>query len=231
MEAELVKKTLLGLLLAVTLSVVSSAPALAQNYHRPPQTAKTTPSPDVVPMAPDAGNVKIFSNLGTNTDAFDSTNGYFVSGQGNGFNAQKQDIAIPFTPRADATATGIKIALQYYGYGVNGATVAIFSDAGGLPGTPLVKKDVKDFLDFGAGCCTLVNVKLGQTGLAVKKGVQYWVVGTTDRATNDSVNTWDFVWNDAAGTFAFQQDNGGWLLLTAADGYPPSAVAVVGTQP
>jgi hypothetical protein len=47
----------------------------------------------------------------------------------------------------------------------------------------------------------------------------------------DSVNTWDFVWNDQPGKFAFQQDNGGWILLTAADGYAPSAVAVYGTQP
>jgi hypothetical protein len=230
MEAELVKKTLLGFLLCLTLLAVCSAPALAQakGYH--PQAAATTPSPSVIPATPDAGQTKIFSNLGSSTDAFDASNGYFVSGLANAFNAQKQDIAIPFKAHANSTITGVKIALQYYGYGTNAATVAIYSDAAGLPGAVLAKRDLKNFPDFGAGCCQLANWKVSP-GVAITQGVQYWIVGTTDGHSNDSVNTWDFVWNDAAGNFAFQQDDGGWIFLSAGDGFPPSAVAVVVTIP
>jgi hypothetical protein len=224
-----VSKTLVGLLLCLLLLAVCSAPALAQARH--PQAAATSQSFNIVPlMDPDAGFKKIFSNLGTASDAYDASNGYFVSGQNNSLNGQKQDIAIPFKPAVDSTVIGVKLALQYYGYGFNGAAVAIFDDLGGLPGTPLAKAEVKNFLDFGIGCCQLVDWRL-RTGLVVKAGIQYWVVGTTNKTSNDSVNTWDFVWNDQAGKFAFQQDNGGWLLLTRADGYAPAAVAVVGTQP
>jgi len=224
-----VNKKLLGILLCLTLLAVCSAPALAQARH--PQAAATAVAPNAVPMAPlDPAFVKIFSNLGPPTNAYDATNGYFVSGHTNQFNGQKQDIAIPFTPTVDSTVMGVRFALQYYGYGFNGAAVAIFSDAAGLPGTPLAKAQLKDFLPFGSGCCQLASWRL-RTGLAIKAGTQYWVVGTTNQTSMDSVNTWDFVWNDQPGTFAFQQDNTGWLLLTPADGYPPSAVAVVGTQP
>jgi hypothetical protein len=220
------KRTLLGLFLCLTLCGTT---VLAQARH--PQAAASAPSAINRPMDnPDAGLRKIFSNLGTPTDAYDSTNGYFVSGQNNSLNAQKQDIAIPFKPRGNATILQVKLALQYYGYGANTAQVAIYSDAGGLPGAPLAKADLRDFEPFGSGCCVLAKWRL-RTGLPVVQGTQYWVVGTTDNRSLDSVNTWDFVWDDAPGTFAFQQNNGGWILLGPGDGYAPSAVAVYGSVP
>ncbi len=223
------KKTLQGLLLCLTVMALYSGTALAQ--ARRPQAAATSTPRTIHPMAnPDAGLRKIFSNLGTPTDAYDSTNGYFVMGATNALFGYSQDIAIPFKPRGNATIMAVKLALQYYGYGPNAATAAIYDDAGGLPGKALARKTLKNFDDFGSGCCDLAAWRL-QTGVPVTKGTQYWVVGTTNSRTSTSVNTWDFVWDDAPGTFAFQQSGGGWILLTAADGYAPSAVAVYGTVP
>lgn len=215
------------LLAALVLMLCSVSVLAADSRAHSPQAAVTTRSSVIHPMASTpAGLKKIYTNLGSSTDAYDSANGWFVSGINNTFNAQKQDIALPFTPKKNSTVTQVKMALQYYGSGVNGALAAIYSDASGLPGKILAKKDLKNFSNFGTGCCKLANWKLSK-GLKVKKGKQYWVVGTTDTKNSDTINTWDWVWNDAAGNFAFQQDDGGWILY---NGQLPAG-AVYGTIP
>ena len=221
------------ILLVTLLLTVCSVTVFAADSRTPgPQMASTTSWSTVHTMVkpPWVGLKKIYSNLGTRTDRYDGSNGYFVSGPDNSLNGQMQDIAIPFTPAKDSTVVEVIMALQYYGYGSNGALAAIYDDASGLPGKALAKRDLKNFENFGDGCCKLAFWRL-KTGLKVKKGTQYWVVGTTDKKSHDSVNTWDFVWNDAPGTFAFQQDGGGWILLQESDGYAPSATAVYGTIP
>ncbi len=225
------KRILLGIALTLTLLPLGSTAAFAADRGVAPRAAATSTPATIHPMVkPPASLKKIFSNLGSSTDAYDSSNGYFVSGINNTLNAQQQDLAVPFTPKKASTVTEIKFALQYYGYGYNGATVELAADASGLPGKVLAKKDLKNFSDFGSGCCKLATWKLTK-GIKVKKGTQYWIVGTTDKKSIDSVNTWDFVWNDAAGSFAFQQDGGGWVVLTQSDGYAPPAGAVYGTTP
>jgi hypothetical protein len=229
-----VKKALLAVMLCLTLvCLYSLSAAAADARNQRPQHAHTQASKIIHPapggdavVAP----VKIYSNLGPSGDLYDSSNGYFVSGSTNPFNGQKQDIAVPFTPRNDATVTRVKAALQYYNIGGNGAMLAIYDDAGGLPGQPLAHRLRGNFDPFGSGCCNLALWTLS-TPLKVKAGTQYWVVGTTNNKTMDAISTWDFVWDDAPGTFAFQQDDGGWILLNASFGYAPSAVAVRGTRP
>lgn len=219
------KKTLLGSLLCLTLLTLCTLGFAADKATRPAVAATAVPHSSRPYVDPDALKV-LYSNLGTDpADLYDATNGYFVSGIANTLNAQMQDIAIPFKAKANATVIGMKLALQYYGYGANGARVGLYSDAAGLPGSALSAQDVRVTSNFGDGCCALTAVKL-KVPVPVTQGTTYWVVGTTDTKTKDAVNTWDFVYNDAAGTFAFQQDGGGWILLTAANGYPPSAVAV-----
>jgi hypothetical protein len=230
------KKRLTLTLISLALLILAGSTLLAQDSRaRYPQVAvrQQNSSSVVHPMQKEPANCKkLFGNLGPKDDAYDANNGYFVSGINNAFNAEKQDLAVPFTLKADSTVVQVKLPLQYYGFGFNGATVAIYSDASGLPGTALPgsSKDPKNFQDFGAGCCDLAVVWY-QNGLQLKKGKQYWIVGTTDKKSMDSINTWDFVWNDAAGTFAFQQDDGGWILLTQSDGYAPPAVGLYGTTP
>jgi hypothetical protein len=219
-----VKKILLVTLLLTLCSVAVFA---ADSRAQSPQVAVTKASPVIHPMSsPPAGLKKIYSNLGSKTDAYDASNGYFVSGPDNAFNGQMQDIAIPFTPKKNSTVTQVKLPLQYYGSGFNGALVAVYNDAAGVPGKLLAKKELKNFGNFGDGCCKLAIWKLTK-GVKVKKGKQYWVVGTTDKKSHDSINTWDFVFDDAAGDFAFQQDGGGWIMY---NGSLPAG-AVYGTIP
>lgn len=222
------KKTLLAVLLCVTVLSLCSLGVAADRHPAGASTVVRNAHP-VNPNA-DTGLKKIFTNLGPSGDLYDATVGYFVSGINNGFNGQKQDIAIPFTPKKASTVTKVEAALQYYNLGTNAAVVGIYKDASGLPGKVLASKLLKNFSDFGTGCCALANWKLA-TPLAVKKGTQYWIVGTTNKKSADAINTFDWVYNDAAGNFAFQQDDGGWIYLSAAYGYPPSACAALGTQP
>ena len=145
------------------------------------------------------------------------------------FNFQKQDIALPFTPRHNALVQGVQVPWQYFGFGVNSATIGIYSDSGGLPGTALARRDLHNFDDFGIGCCNLVGWNL-DTPLQVNAGTRYWIVGTTHNSNIDAINTWDFVWNDRAGDFAFQQDDGGWILLKRGFGITVPAGAVYGVM-
>jgi hypothetical protein len=197
---------------------------------RKPGSASTSTSGTVrlAKPIPDIGTHQIFSNFGPAGSTYDATNGYFVSGINNTFNFQKQDIALPFTPRHNALVEGVQVPWQYYGFGTNGATIAIYSDAGGLPGSALARRDLHNFEDFGIGCCDLVSWNL-DTPLQVNAGTRYWIVGTTDSTNMDAINTWDFIWNDRAVDFAFQQDDGGWLLLKRSSGVTGPAAAVYGT--
>ena len=220
------KRTLLALVLCLTILSLCSVVFAAG-----PSVAKTQASQSKhVSNDAATGLKKIFSNFGPAGDLYDATTGYFVSGTDNGFNSQEQRIAIPFTPAKNATITKVQLALQYYGFGVNGAVAAIYKDSAGLPGKTLASKLLKGFDDFGTGCCDVANWKLA-TPLVVKKGVQYWVVANTNAKTHDSINTFDFVFDDAPGTFAFEQEGSGWILLNASLGYAPSAARVLGTIP
>jgi hypothetical protein len=221
-----VKKTLLGSLLCLTLLALCTFGFAADKPGHPGYAAgvvqKGHPYVD-----PDAGVKKLFSNFGPDpSDLYDASNGYFVSGPTNAFNGQMQDIAVPFRSPANATVVGVKYAIQeYLELGTAGFKASFNADAGGLPGASLASADVKITAAFGDPCCALTSWKL-KTPVPVTKGTIYWVVGTTDAKTTTAINTWSFTYNDAPGTFAFQQDGGGWILLTAANGYPPSAVAV-----
>lgn len=221
---------LLGLTLYLSLTLCSTAVLAAE--HGP--KGATTQASNVRHYQPndDAGiaPVKIYGNLGPADNLYDAANGWWVAGPDNAYNSSSQHIAVPFTPVQDATVTRVKIALQYYGFGVNSALVAIYDDASGLPGKVLAKRRRGNFDDYGSGCCNLALWTL-TTPLPLKAGTQYWVVGTTNKKTRDSMDIWDWVFNDKPGTFAFEIDKSGWILLNASFGYPLSAVAVRGTVP
>ena len=220
------KKSLLRMLLCFAVLTLTCGTLLAADASRAPMGAVTVRSTVIHPMVDsDAAYKKIYSNLGTKTDAYDDANGWLVMGPTNTLYGYSQDIAMPFTPKKNATVFQIKIALQYYGYGANAATVALYKDAAGLPGKVAAHKDIKNLPTFGT-CCTLASAKFAK-GVKVKKGKQYWVVGTTGSKSTDSVNVWDYLWNDATGDFAFQQQSGGWVAYNAQ----LCAFAVYGTIP
>lgn len=233
---KVVKRTFVLLILCLLLTSLCSAAPAGEFAVGPPQGATTQASGvkhrqpnDETRVAP----VKIFSNLGPLDDFYDATHGWFVSGINNLGNDIKQDIAMPFTPTRDATVTRVKAALQYYNFGggqPNGALLAIYDDAAGLPGKALAHRLRGNFDDFGSGCCNLALWTL-TTPLPVKAGTQYWVVGTTNSKSMDNISMWDWVFDDAPATIAFQQNDGGWILLDQSYGYSASAVAVRGTVP
>lgn len=194
----------------VTLAVLVLVSVSAFAAQAPaPQQAVGKRSNIVKPLVNPAAKLKtIYSNLGSKTDAYYDGSGYFVMGATNTLYGYSQDIALPFTPKKNATLTKVSAALQFYGYGTNAAVLGLYSDSAGLPGTKIFQKDVKNLPTFGT-CCTLVSAT--NKGVKVKKGTQYWIVGTTDSNSTTSVNTWDFIWNEDVGPIAFQQNSGGWI--------------------
>lgn len=227
------KRTLLGLLLCLTVLSLFTVSALAAGPR--PAGAKSARVASH-PVNPDADTAlkKIFSNLGTDpTDLYDSTNGWLVMGDTNPGFGYYQHIAIPFVPKNDSTITKVKVALQYYNIGAgqsNAATVAIYNTLGGLPNKAIAKKTVTNMEDFGTGCCNLKVATLA-TPLHVKGGKKYWVVGTTNAQQQDVLNVWDWTFNDAPATFAFEQTGLAWTLIDKSYGYAASATGVFGTIP
>lgn len=225
------KKTLLAVLLCfavlsfLSVTALAAGPSAVHTAARSNHNAKGNE---------DTAFKKIFSNLGPAGDLYDSTNGWLVMGPNNLGFGYLQDIAIPFTPAKNAHITKIQTSLQYYDLGLgqtNAALVAIFKDDGtGLPGAKKASKLVKNLQTFGVGCCTLANAGLA-TPFAVKAGTQYWVVGTSNSKSADSLNVWDWTFDDAPATFAFRQTGTAWYLLDQSAGYPASAVKVLGTIP
>jgi len=188
-----------------------------------PLTAHVNHSPNVTPMQAPAAPLKvIFSNLGpTPTNAYDDTNGFFVSGSTGSF-GHSQWVAVPFIPKVNATVTQIRVAVGYYFYGTKQIIVGLYSDNSDTVGTALATATATSIPDFGT-CCRLVTVNIAPTVLTA--GTQYWVAITSDEA-----NAPDFtgIWaqsNLAKG--ATNASNGGWYTFT--DTW--SAFAVGGTIP
>jgi len=203
-------KMLTRVLACMAIVTIACGTLLAAQH---PSMAITKGHGIIVPMHIDAKLKTIFSNLGSSSAAYDSTNGWLVMGSANTYFGYSQDIAMPFTPKKKATATQIKIGLTYYGVGTNGASVALYSDASGLPGSSLKAVDVKNLPTFGT-CCTVTTAKLGK-GVKVKAKTQYWAVGTTDSTNADAVTVWQYVYGDATGPFAFRQSGGSWNAYTS----------------
>jgi hypothetical protein len=198
-------KMLTRVLACMAIVTIACGTLLAAQH---PSMAMTKGVGVIHPMHIDKKLKTIYTNLGSSSAAYDSTNGWLVMGSSNTLYGYSQDIAMPFTPKKSATATEIKIGLTYDNSGANGGTVALYSDSGGLPGTSLKSADVKNLPTFGT-CCTVATAKLGK-GVKVKAKTQYWAVGTTDTTYAASVDVWNYVYGDATGNFAFRQSGGSW---------------------
>jgi len=177
--------------------------------------------------APPPGLKVLYGNLGSKSDLYDDTDGWLIEGPGNGVSGQSQAIANPFSVSADSTLKGLQIALGFIGPGTNNSTVAIFTDASGLPGKALGHVDVKNLPTFGT-CCAVVTVK-DPKGFKMKAGVTYWLVATTDKASQTSYNAWAYTFNDSSGPIAFEgtATNNVWTAFTGNQ----NAFAIYGTTP
>jgi hypothetical protein len=186
--------TLPALLVVFAIGLVSPVPALGQD-------------------SPREGLYKIYSNLGVNGACY-GTQGGWVVGLG-------QSIAMPFTPKVDATLSEIVLGLLH-GVGGDFARVSLNQDDNGLPGRA-VRTWVLGKLGLYKWHSCYVSVARSREGLPLKAGTQYWVVAAAPYSTWD---TWEYTYNDIQGNFAYEENNGGW---TRDDSYL-SAFGVFGTK-
>ena len=100
----------------------------------------------------------------------------------------------------------IEVAGEYYKGGTNGITISLNEDSDGLPGNAVHTWNLTNLPLLGT-CCKL-DIMKDTKGLKVKRGVQYWVVGSTDASTRRTIDCWDFTWNDASGAHAYNQGAG-----------------------
>jgi hypothetical protein len=216
----MVRKSL-SLTLLFSILMMISTRVLAQGSDRGPDMAITIASPVIHPLeASPAGLVKLYSNLGSKTDAYDDNLAWVVFGPGTGF---QQWMAMPFTPKANATIRQIKVAVGNEG-GTNSVTLLLSSDAGGVPGKTIHKWEVKNLFTWG-GCCSLDLAKT--SGVKVKKGKLYWIVAETDSTNSDAQDVWAYTWNHAMGDIAFNTGAGWQPSLKQV----LAAYAVYGTKP
>lgn len=173
----------------------------------------------------------LYSTLGPSGE-FDASNGYFVDGS-NFFN---QVMASPFTVSSTATLTNAMLGLNNFSGGNNPVNLFVESDAGGMPGAILgALTQVGTIPPFNTQSLTTFT----STGLALTAGTVYWLVAQeTDPGTEQA---WDYAFNDATNTIAFNQlgsTTGPWTTFSGTDvafqinGAPipePATFALLGT--
>jgi len=223
-----VKKTLF----VAALLMVASAALFAQDYTRsngvPSYVTGTRQNAAGHVRQSDvqtpAGLVKIYSNLGVKTDAFDFTDGWLILGPSSAFGTE-QWIGYGFSPTKAHTATQIKAPVFYFSSGANEFEYAIYSDASGIPGKLLSGKSKKNFPTWTGTSADTKITAVTIKALKLKKKKPYWVVIQTDTKATDAEGAWDFVWNDATGTQAYNLGSG-W----STESVQVSAFAVYGTS-
>jgi hypothetical protein len=210
-HVETIMKRLTPSLFCLTALTLACGTLLAAGQSLPDR-AITVGSGAIHPnVGNDAGLKTIFSNLGSKTDTYDDTNGWSVNGPKCSVCTRAPEwIAMPFTPKVNATVTQIQIALQYNNSGTDGFNLVLAADSAGLPGKSLHSWDEKSLPNFGT-CCKLVTAKYA-TGVKVTKGKRYWVVARTDSKSGDAHDAWDWTWNDSRGLDAYKFRSG-WLSL------------------
>jgi hypothetical protein len=175
----------------------------------------------------DSTLVKIYDNLGSAypKGVYWCCEGATISGPDSPGNVEWWD-AVAFPPKADRSVTKINLALGYLG-GTNEVIVGLNNDAAGVPGTAIKTWKVKN-LPGGGTCCALATIT-DQSGIAVSRGVQYWITVTTNASDKDAFLFWNVNDTDqvdpapsAARCYSTggqcRQDNGKWVAVPQTPG-------------
>jgi len=211
----MVNRAIARSLLCLALLVLTSVTLFAQNDNGFAVHGKV---PWVMASKPDSGErtpaefpktlKTIYSNLGTGTDVYYDSNGWLILGKDAAY-GEEVLIGFPFTPTKAATATEVETGLNYYSSGTNSFSVSLNADASGLPGKVLFKGTVKNVPTWPS-CCQLAKVK-SKKGAKLKAATQYWVVVyTSDTTQTTSEGVWDWTYNEATGTQAYNINEAGW---------------------
>jgi hypothetical protein len=166
--------------------------------------------------------VTIYSDLGTGTNVYLPNIGWSVTGPE--VAGGKVDSATPFTAKRNFNLVLIKVAVLTAS-GTNGVTLSLNHDSSGAPGTAIKTWNLVNLPPF-PGCCKLDLARLKKT-VRVKKGVQYWLVASTDKATQDASDSWNMNSRSIFGTVGQRFGNGAWQVTKNSALLP--AFSVLGT--
>ncbi len=165
------------------------------------------------------GKSAIFSNVGTKypKGLYFCCYGDTISGP-NSIVGAAYSVALQFTPASDMTAKEIDAGVGWAA-GTNAVNLAIYDDAGGVPGKMLDGGQATGLGIFG-DCCTMAvaHVRAKLTG-----GTPYWVVVSAD---GDSWDAWAFNSTDEIDIVNAAYSSGsGW---TAGGAVPAPSFQVLG---
>jgi hypothetical protein len=113
---------------------------------------------------------------------------YYITGLTNLLNVVPEYWqAVPFTPAANLTVKEVEASVVW-AEGTNAVVLSLNSDSNGLPGKAIHTWSVKNLAIIGS-CCQLATGK-SQTGIAVTKGTQYWLVVRTNSNDTNIFAAW-----------------------------------------
>jgi hypothetical protein len=164
---------------------------------------------------------RIHTPQGTDFDNFDTKyakapytpwNGYFLCGASEasncGGNSNQMAMAFTALPTGSQYAKGLQLALSVVS-GSGGATVALYNDGGGIPGTVVSGSSEHVAASTPFGTLGPILHATYQHHVPLANSTQYWVVVTPD---SDSAVAWDIEDTDYTDTFlaAAQAGSGAW---------------------
>ena len=224
------RSSISSLLLCVALLTVAPRTLAAQDgegiirINGGSMTIALHPNPQKIEQSPadPASLVTIYSDLGTGTNVYLPNIGWSVTGPE--VAGGKVDSATPFTPKRNFNLVLIKVAILTAS-GTNGVRLSLNHDSSGAPGTAIKIWNLVNLPSF-PGCCKLDLARLKKT-IKVKKGVQYWLVASTDKATQDASDSWNMNSRSISGTVGQRFGNGSWQVTKNSALLP--AFSVLGT--
>jgi hypothetical protein len=205
-ETIIVKRMLSGLSVLLALLVLTSMTALAADRNNlilnEREVIVKHPVGKITPAAPQDPSLKtIAGNLSDyQFGVFFCCFGYYITGLHNLLNVVPEYWqGVPFTPSANMTVNQVDASVGW-NEGVNAVFLSLNQDSGGLPGKAIHTWTAKNMEIYGS-CCKLATGK-SKSGVAVKKGVQYWFVVGTNSSDENIFASWALNSTDMR-TFSF----------------------------
>jgi hypothetical protein len=224
------RSSISSLLLCVAVLMVAPRTLTAQDgqgiirINGSSMTIALHPNPQKIELSAEDSSslITIYSDLGTGTNVYLTNIGWSVTGPE--VAGGKVDSATPFTPKRNFNLVLIKVAVLTAS-GTNGVTLSLNHDSSGAPGTAIRTWNLVNLPPF-PGCCKLDLARLRKT-VRVKKGVQYWLVASTNKATQDASDSWNMNSRSIFGTVGQRFGNGAWQVTKNSALLP--AFSVLGT--
>jgi hypothetical protein len=188
------KKTFAGSLVCLTvLAMAVSALAADRSNLTLTETGVIVKHPSKVITPAVQRDAKLKTIAGTLSDypygVYFCCYGDYITGLNNLLNVVPEYWqAVPFTPSANMKVNEVDASVVW-DEGTNEVVLSLNSDSKGLPGKAIHSWTVNNLGTLGS-CCTLATGK-SKSGIAVKKGVQYWLAVTTNSNDANIFAAWE----------------------------------------